>query len=235
VEEAAVAQSAPEAVEDMVKAISLGAAAGNKAADEEDARRAAAAAVAEEALKKKGVAKEKEVKTLTLTEAHAAMWRPLFEHLRAEASVTLNKKRARFMGLRKFSEIAAKKKAEALEKKRREEEEDAQERRRAEMEANRPKKSLLQLIELEAPEVANKNYAEYAESHFNLNRKGFFKSLTTVDKVLGWKNEVRGKKKQTPFYPGLQQRLTPHPPHTPTLHHARRLFPRHFLKCPPRS
>jgi hypothetical protein len=142
---------------------------------------------------KKEASAPKEKAVLVLSEADKNKWRGFLDYLRAEASVELQKKRAKFMGLRKFAEIAAKRKAEAAAKRKQEEEEDAENARKVALEASRPKRSILSLLDLEAPKVEPKVYSEYAEAHFNLNRKGLFKSLTTVDKVMGWKNEVRGK------------------------------------------
>jgi hypothetical protein len=121
---------------------------------------------------------------LRLNDAQRAKWAFLFAHARKEAIAKLQVRRKRFQGLRKFAEIATKRKEETAAKKRAEEEEEALERRRDELEAARPKRSILQLLEVELPAVdASHDINAYAEEHFNLNRKGFFKAKTTVEKV----------------------------------------------------
>jgi len=211
-----------------------------------------AAAEREAAAQAKARAKEKVKQTLTLSDKEKARWKEFLDFLRAEALIILNKKRERFMGLRKFAEIASKRKADAAAEKKRQEEEDAEEARKAALEEARPKSSILSLLVLEAPEVPHKEYVEYAESHFNLNRKGLFKTLTTVDKVLAWKNEVRAHAPRCapPRHPTMPlhtpapylfplnaptHMLTPHPAHTRTQTHAHRLYPRRCSKCPQRT
>lgn len=122
--------------------------------------------------------------TLRLSDTQRAMWAFLFAHARTEALAKLQVRRKRFQGLRKFAEIAAKRKEESAAKRRADEEQEALERRRDELEAARPKRSIMQLLDVELPTVdATHDINVYAEEHFNLNRKGFFKAKTTVEKV----------------------------------------------------
>jgi hypothetical protein len=124
---------------------------------------------------------------LKLPEAVRARWAFVFAHAKTEAVAKLQVRRKRFIGLRKFAEIAAKRKAETAAAKAKEEEEEAAEARRAALEAARPKRSILDLLEVELPEVdETKDIEAYAEEHFNLNRKGFFGAKTTVTKGLSW-------------------------------------------------
>ena len=119
------------------------------------------------------------------------MWEFVFAHARSEAVSKFQVRRKRFIGVRKFAEIAAKRKEEAATKARAEADEEESERRCAELEALRPRRSILQLLDMELPDVnTSVDIKEYAEEHFNLNRKGFFGAKTTVTKMLSWKNDV---------------------------------------------
>jgi hypothetical protein len=119
-----------------------------------------------------------------------AQWRKILDYARREATSKLQSKNKRFLGLRKFAEQAAKRKAEAAEKKRREKEEEEAANSAAAAEALRPKKSIMEMLDVDTPPIEKQNIEEFADAQFNLNRKGFFGKKTTVAKVLSWKNEL---------------------------------------------
>lgn len=127
-------------------------------------------------------------KKLTLTSR--AQWRKIIEYARTEATSRVQSKNKKFFGLRKFAEVAARRKKEAQRKKEAEAEADAAAERAALEEALKPKKSILQMLDLDVPEVEKQNIEEYAETNFNLNRKGLFGRKTTVAKILSWKADV---------------------------------------------
>ena len=119
-----------------------------------------------------------------------AQWRKILDYARREATSKLQSKSKRFLGLRKFAEQAAKRKAEAAEKKRKEKEEEDAANAAAAAEALRPKKSIMEMLDVDTPPIEKQNIEEFADAQFNLNRKGFFNAKTTVAKVLSWKNEL---------------------------------------------
>jgi WW domain len=122
-------------------------------------------------------------KRAALSPEVAAAWAQLADYLRLEATQKISAKNKKFAGLRKFAEIAARRKREAAKKKA---EEDALEEAAlaaAQAAASKPKRSLLSLLETDAPKVEKKDIEEFAEQSFELNRKGFFGAKTTVDKV----------------------------------------------------
>lgn len=108
-------------------------------------------------------------KKISLT--NRAQWRKVLDWARSEATTRIQAKAKRFMGMRKFAELAAKRKGEAQAKKRKEQEEEEERNRRDAAEAAKPKRSILQMLDVEAPVVNKQNIEEYAEEHFNLNRK----------------------------------------------------------------
>lgn len=119
-----------------------------------------------------------------------ANWRKVLDYARTEATTKIQAKAKRFMGLRKFAELAAKRKQEAADKKRKVQEEEEAAEAQARAEAARPKRSILQMLDVEVAPVEKQNIEEYAQNWFNLNRKGIFGKQTTVTKVLSWKNDV---------------------------------------------
>jgi len=119
-----------------------------------------------------------------------ASWRKVLDYARTEATTKIQAKAKRFMGLRKFAELAAKRKNEAAEKKKRQQEEDEAAEAAARAEAAKPKRSILQMLDVDVPPVEKQNIEEYAQNWFNLNRKGIFGKQTTVTKILSWKNDV---------------------------------------------
>ncbi len=119
-----------------------------------------------------------------------AQWRKILDYARREATSKLQSKSKRFLGLRKFADQAAKRKAEAAEKKRKEKEEEEAANAAAAAEALRPKKSIMEMLDVDTPPIEKQNIEEFADAQFNLNRKGFFGKKTTVAKVLSWKNEL---------------------------------------------
>ena len=119
-----------------------------------------------------------------------AQWRKILDYARQEATTKLQSKAKRFMGLRKFAELASKRKAEAAEKKRKDKEEEDAMNAAAAAEAARPRKSIMEMLDVDVPPIEKQNIEEYAEASFNLNRKGIFAKKTTVAKVLSWKNEL---------------------------------------------
>lgn len=114
----------------------------------------------------------------------AAAWASLADYLRLQATTKISAKNKKFAGLRKFAEIAARRKREAAKKKA---EEDALEEaalQAAQAAASKPKRSMLSLLDCEVPgPVEKKDIEEFAEQSFELNRKGFFGAKTTVEKV----------------------------------------------------
>lgn len=69
-----------------------------------------------------------------------AQWRKILDYARQEATTKIQSKAKRFMGLRKFAELAAKRKAEAAERKKRAQEEEDAQAAEAAAEAAKPKK-----------------------------------------------------------------------------------------------
>jgi hypothetical protein len=112
---------------------------------------------------------------------------PVFaDFARTEASSKIANKNKKFFGLRKFADVAARRKKEALIKKATEAEEEAA---AAKEEATvKPSKPIIAFLDVELPKVNKMNIEEYAESSFELNRKGIFGAKTTVPKILSWKN-----------------------------------------------
>jgi hypothetical protein len=127
-----------------------------------------------------------------LTLSSRATWRKVLDWARSEATTRIQAKSKRFMGMRKFAELAAKRKAEAAAKKKATTDEDDARAARDAADSARPKKSILSMLDVDTPPGVRQNIEEYAEEHFNLNRKGMFGSKTTVTKVLSWKNEMIG-------------------------------------------
>ena len=80
--------------------------------------------------------------------------------------------------------------AETAKKKEEEAAEEAEAAAKAAAEAARPKRSILQMLEVELPAIEAKGIEEFVEESFNLNRKGIFGGKTTVTKVLSWKQDV---------------------------------------------
>lgn len=80
--------------------------------------------------------------------------------------------------------------AEAAKKKEEDAAEEAAALARAAAEAARPKRSIMQMLEVALPEIETKGIEEFVESSFNLNRKGIFGAKTTVTKILSWKQDV---------------------------------------------
>lgn len=119
-----------------------------------------------------------------------AQWRKILDFARQEATTKMQAKAKRFMGLRKFAELAAKRKAEAAARKKAETDAEEAAAKAAEEEAAKPKRSILQMLDVDLPVVEKSNMEEYAENYFNLNRKGIFARKTTVSKILSWKNDV---------------------------------------------
>lgn len=105
---------------------------------------------------------------------------------RTEASSKIANKNKKFFGLRKFADVAARRKKEALIKKATEAEEEAA---AAKEEATvKPSKPIIAFLDVDLPKINKMNIEEYAESSFELNRKGIFGAKTTVPKILSWKN-----------------------------------------------
>lgn len=119
-----------------------------------------------------------------------ALWRKLGDFIRVEATSKITSKNKKFAGLRKFAELSAKRKREAARKKAEEEAEEAAALRAAQEALTKPRKALVNYLDVEVPSAEKKDIEEFAEESFELNRKGLFGARTTVTKVLSWKNEV---------------------------------------------
>ena len=150
-----------------------------------------------------------------------AQWRKILDYARREATSKLQSKSKRFLGLRKFAEQAAKRKAEAADRKRKEKEEEEAANAAAAADALRPKKSIMEMLDVDTPPIEKQNIEEFADASFNLNRKGFFGKKTTVAKVLSWKNELIRTSCVSPPAPvplggAFADRRPPYRPHFPS-------------------
>jgi hypothetical protein len=97
-----------------------------------------------------------------LSDATRELWIKITDFARTEATQKITAKNKKFAGLRKFAEIAAKRKRELARKKA---EEDAAEdamMKAAHEAASRPKQSLLALLDVPLPSVEKKDIEEYA-------------------------------------------------------------------------
>eukprot|EP01138_Halocafeteria_seosinensis_P011068 gb/GECG01011304.1/.p1 GENE.gb/GECG01011304.1/~~gb/GECG01011304.1/.p1 ORF type:complete len:801 (+),score=169.81 gb/GECG01011304.1/:1-2403(+) len=100
----------------------------------------------------------------------------------------------KFSKLKNFAQIGEQRKQEIQERRRRQAEERKRMKEEAQKEANDEQNKTTWSMALAEPphpeEVDNKPMEDYAEEHFNLNRKGFLNKRTTVEKVLSWKHET---------------------------------------------
>lgn len=120
-------------------------------------------------------------------------WKKILDYARLEATSKIANKNKKFFGLRKFAEVATRRKAAAANKKIVEAAEEAEAAKAAEAgPIKKSSKAILSFLEVEMPKVEKMNIEEFAESSFELNRKGLFGSKTTVTKVLSWKNVSAG-------------------------------------------
>jgi myosin-7 len=127
-------------------------------------------------------------KKLSLTAR--AQWRKILDFARQEATTVLQTKQKRFLGIRKFGDIVNKRKAEAAANKAKARAEDDALNAKIEAAASAPKRSIMEMLEVDVPPIDKYSVEEFAENAFNLNRKGFFAKKTTVAKALSWKNEL---------------------------------------------
>jgi hypothetical protein len=132
---------------------------------------------------------------LSLTPAIKVQWSAILSYARQEASAKAGAKMQKFQGLRNFAAVAAKKKAEVAVQKAAVQAADAAVKKAHDDAAARLNKSILSLLDLPMPTVpaAPLPIEDYAEEHFELNRKGLFHKKTTVAKVLAWKDDTIGK------------------------------------------
>jgi hypothetical protein len=120
-------------------------------------------------------------------------WLTAIRTAKEEAELAISTRDAKFQRLRQFKrKQAQRRKAEAERKK-----EEAAQRAKDEeveraMEEAERQKTLMQLIEVEIPPAPEekKNLEDYAASYLQLNRKGIFKSATTVEKLLTFKQSL---------------------------------------------
>lgn len=99
---------------------------------------------------------------------------------------------AKHQRMNRLAQVVAKKKREAAAKKVADAE--AEKEAAAVVEAavsfKRSKRSVMSMLDIDLPTIPKANMEEYAETYFELNRKGILKTKTTVAKVLSWKNEI---------------------------------------------
>jgi hypothetical protein len=112
-------------------------------------------------------------------------WARILSYARQEATSIQQSKQKRFMGIRKFTDVVNKRKAEAAAKKALSGDGSAS----PDGSFSGPS-SILGMLEVDVPPVEKNSMEEYAEASFNLNRKGFFGKKTTVAKALSHKNEL---------------------------------------------
>jgi hypothetical protein len=126
-------------------------------------------------------------------EAVVAEWRKLIDAARRDANARITEKNAKFSGLRKFADVAAKRKAESAKKKAEDAAAEAAMDAAASAGGVAVKKPILAFLDIENPPVEKKDIEEYAETYFELNRKGMFGAKSTVAKMLSWKNVSGGE------------------------------------------
>ena len=113
-----------------------------------------------------------------------SQWSKILGYARQEASSIQQSKQKRFMGIRKFTDVVNKRKAEAAAKKAQGGDGSAS------PDGVSGATSIMGMLEVDVPPIEKYSMEEFAEASFNLNRKGFFGKKTTVAKALSHKNEL---------------------------------------------
>lgn len=127
---------------------------------------------------------------LSLSPDVSAAWVRLLDFITLEASKKIAEKNKKFAGLRKFAELAAKRKREVADAAAANAAVDAAGAAAVAAAAAAASRTIAQRLELPVPKAEKRDIEEFATASFELNRKGFFGTRTTVDKVLAWKNDV---------------------------------------------
>lgn len=157
------------------------------------ARPAAAAAAASGAGGGGAAGEPRDTSVFGFTATMKSAWLEIMRLAKDEAEIVISTRNAKFDRLRKFKKKqVARRRAERDRKAEEAAVLAAEAAEDAAIEAAEGRRTMMDLLEVEIPDAPSekKSMEEYATTYLQLNRKGIFKSATTVDKLLTFKNAL---------------------------------------------